>query len=112
MRITIDLDSRNPREFLKVKNKLLTLFGSIDEIWLSSSKKGYHFIIYDLPLTHMQNIIIRQLCNDDKMRIWLDQVLFTKKPFQVLWTQKGKKKAKLIEKNVRSLFFSKKVNKK
>lgn len=98
MRLTIDLDDKT--QFEKVKFKLLTLFGIIHEIYLSPSKRGYHFIVYNLPTTFEENIILREICNDDKMRIYLDRTLIKKKPSQVLWNEKGRKKAKLVYKNV------------
>jgi hypothetical protein len=88
MRVTIDLDSKNPFILFWVLLKGLCICKKLpDSIRKSPNKKGYHIIWSGLNITENQMLRYRRLIGDDENRIKLDssskkrvkQILFTKK---------------------------------
>lgn len=95
MRLTIDIDNR--KDLKKVVNRINTFFDNrkmIDEIWLSSSGRGYHIIIYGLKITFEQCLELRKFFGDDKLRVYIDSIRDkVGHATQVLFTTKENKKA-------------------
>jgi hypothetical protein len=95
LRLTIDLDKR--KSLRKILIKINSFFNAkiIDEIWVSASKRGYHLISYGIKADYDIMFLMRQIFGDDKWRIKIDMLKrkYTGNGLDVLWTQKGKKKA-------------------
>jgi len=87
MRLTIDLDEPSQFQLLKTYFNLKRL-GLEMEIE-TSARKGWHFIIYGIPLSQEQVLELRRLHGDDLNRILFDEKPYPK-PKQILWTKKGK----------------------
>lgn len=97
MRITIDID--NKRELKKVILKINDFFNKkiIDEICQSSSKRGYHIIIYDLNITFDECMILRKIFGDDRRRLYIDSIRHRQgHATQVLFTSKSGKRIKKV----------------
>lgn len=97
MRITIDLDKKS--DLRKTLIKINSYFNKpmVDEIWLSSSKRGYHLIISHLNITFETSLFLRRIFNDDIKRIYIDTLRDkVGHATQVLFTSKGHKKSKLL----------------
>ena len=97
MRLTIDLDTK--QELNPCLRKINDLFGYIatDEVWRSSSGRGYHVIIYGLKITFKRLQALRVLLNDDARRVYIDNIRDKQgHATQVLFTEKAGKKAVLM----------------
>lgn len=95
MRLTIDID--NKKELVKIVKRINSFFDNrklIDEIWLSSSGRGYHIIIYGLQITFEQCLELRSFFGDDKLRVYIDRIRDkVGHATQVLFTSKENKQA-------------------
>lgn len=86
MRVTIDLDSSS-----KIRLKWALLKGRLlcgkpaDEIY--RTRRGFHLLWFNVPITEEQMFRYRKILNDDKKRIELDKEC-EKKPKQVLFDTK------------------------
>lgn len=99
MRLTLDIDGlkRNQLLYSIIKINQLFYHGIIDEIYMSSSKKGYHIIIYGLKITFEDCINFRKMLGDDRRRIYIDKIRDRQgHSTQVLFDYKGRKKSKKL----------------
>lgn len=88
MRVTVDLDSWWFTDLQKtiIKAEQIGL-GFPHKIRKSPTKRGYHLIWYGLNLSEDDTIKIREILNDDPIRVKLDKER-PNKPKQVLFTKK------------------------
>jgi len=92
MRVTIDLDTRDWYELVKVlKAGFDFKLGMPKKI--EKTRKGYHIVWDGLKLSKDEAIAIRSIIGDDDMRVFFD--LMTP-PFQVLFRKKRRKKIKVV----------------
>lgn len=99
VRVTVDCDDQT--QGWKSYNKLIKHTGKKPIVYLSPSGRGFHFIVRDLKISFEESLRLRELCGDDKNRIWIDKNT-QHKPKQILWTKKevienGKKVMKKVK---------------
>jgi len=88
MRLTIDLDGWWFTDLQRIINNALTLglpFPNV--IRRSPSKRGYHIIWRNLNISFEEAVALREILEDDPMRIKLD-IERPNKPKQVLFRKK------------------------
>jgi len=87
MRVTVDIDSKNPIVLTIAIIKGIILCRSFPQI--EKSRRGFHLIWHGLNIDEKKMLLYRRLIGDDENRIMLDsisdkrikQVLFTEKKF-------------------------------
>jgi len=85
MRVTVDLDYPSRLQVMKSYFNMKA-FGEV-EASRSAGGKGYHFVIYGLPISFKGSLRLRRCFGDDLARIGFDEKQ-TMKPKQVLYTRK------------------------
>ena len=86
MRVSIDLDSRSRPKLKWALLKGRFLIGrTADEIY--RTRRGFHLIWYNVPISEEKMFRYRKILNDDKRRIELDRNC-PLKPKQVLFCEK------------------------
>ena len=88
MRITIDVDGSELEALIKLLNLIYyTRMFRRAKYELYKTRRGYHIIARDLPISFEESLIARMLVGDDPTRIELDE-LDESKPKQVLFSWK------------------------
>jgi hypothetical protein len=88
MRITIDVDGGELEALIKLLNLIhYTRMFQRAKYELYRTRRGYHIIARDLPITFHQSLLVRMMIGDDVTRIALDEI-DDAKPKQVLFTWK------------------------
>lgn len=88
MRVTIDLDTKNPIILFLTLSKGLILIRKLPrEIRKSPSKRGFHIIWDNTSLSPEQSLRYRYIIGDDRKRIMLDKKC-KKRITQILFTNK------------------------
>lgn len=97
MRLTLDIDSKKElRECFRRIDECFSL-DIIDEVWESSSKRGYHVVIYGLNFSFEEVTAWRYMLGDDRKRIYIDTIRQKRgHATQVLFTSKDGKRAKKV----------------
>jgi len=85
MRVTVDIDTKNPLVLLTAILKGIILCRSFPEI--ESSRRGFHLIWYGLNIDEETMLRYRRIIGDDENRIRLDSIS-DKRIKQVLFTEK------------------------
>jgi len=88
MRVTIDVDGGELDALIKLLNLIhyTSMFPRV-KYELYKTRRGYHIVARDLPITFEQSLLIRMMVGDDQTRIMLDEADGAK-PRQVLFTWK------------------------
>lgn len=85
MRVTVDIDSKNPIVLAIAIIKGIILCRNFPQI--EKSRRGFHLIWYGLNIDENKMLLYRKLIGDDENRIRLDS-LSDKRIKQVLFTEK------------------------
>jgi len=87
MRIVVEFDKLDKRRARKVARRLYALTGKAPEINITSTGRGFGFIVGGLPITLAHALWIRRKCGDDKTHIRFDAET-NYKPKNIMWTAK------------------------
>jgi len=86
MRVTIDVDKK--KLAMEILTKGIEKLGRVpDEIRISASGKGFHYIWNSLDVSFEDSLQLREEIGDDPNRVRIDRACGLK-PQQVLWTSK------------------------
>jgi len=89
-RLTLDVDAENRDE---ATVKMLIRYFNIKYLFPNSkvrvdlTRKGYHIVVYDIPIKQEDVIKMREIFGDDSIRIMLDEDRDAISS-NVLWTEK------------------------
>jgi len=88
MRVTIDVDGGELEALIKLLNLMhYTRMFPRAKYELYRTRRGYHIVARDLPISFKESLLLRMMVGDDATRIALDEV-DDAKPKQVLFTWK------------------------
>lgn len=87
MRVTIDLDKKNPITLFITLLKGFILYRKIPN-YFRITKRGYHIGWIRIPISEHKMYVHRQMLGDDKKRILLDKLCYGK-PKQTFFTHKN-----------------------
>jgi hypothetical protein len=88
MRVTIDVDGGELEALIKLLNLMhYTRMFPRAKYEMYRTRRGYHIVARDLPITFQESLLLRMMVGDDATRIALDEV-DEAKPKQVLFTWK------------------------
>jgi len=88
MRVTIDVDGGELEALIKLLNLIhYTRMFPRAKYEMYRTRRGYHIVARDLPITFQESLLLRMMVGDDVTRIALDEV-DEAKPKQVLFTWK------------------------
>jgi hypothetical protein len=88
MRVTIDVDGGELEALIKLLNLIhYTRMFPRAKYELYRTRRGYHIVARDLPITFQESLLLRMMIGDDATRIALDEI-DDAKPKQVLFTWK------------------------
>jgi len=100
MRLTLDWDDITKDEMIRRLRVVRSFFPTNDiEVYLSSSGKGFHVIVYDLNVGLEESFKIREMFWDDHKRLTYDKFkseISSMIPTQILFTKKLGKHSTLI----------------
>lgn len=96
MRASLDLDRPGQRVLL-TKYFMMKKICGVDEIRVSSSGQGYHFIKRNLQITYEQSLTIRAMLGECNTRLDFDSETDSLKPKQILWKSKNGRPLKHVE---------------
>lgn len=96
MRVTVDVDGGSLEALIKLLNIIhYTSMFPTRKVEMYKTRRGYHIVVRDLPISFSESLLLRMTVGDDPERIWLDEIC-DDKPKQVLFTEKhGYKRQKL-----------------
>ena len=100
MRVTVDVDYPTELGLLKAyyNMKYLARGGTAFDARISAHEDGIHMIVYGLPITFEQSLMLRELMVDDPVRRKFDEDP-QGKPTQVLYVKKGEHRTRPLFRN-------------
>jgi hypothetical protein len=88
MRVTVDVDGGELEALIKLLNLIhYTRMFPRAKYEMYRTRRGYHIVARDLPITFHESLLLRMMVGDDATRVALDEV-DEAKPKQVLFTWK------------------------
>jgi len=106
MRVVVEFDKRDKRRARKVARRLYAMTGKAPEICITSTGRGFGFIVRGLAITFAHALWIRRKCGDDKTHIRFDAET-NYKPKNIMWT--GKRVRSCPEKSRLAPFLGQKL---